>query len=149
MPLKFTPIQNKIIGILEQKDNCSISEIASFLGRPFSTVYHCVIVMENLGLVKTERVGKKRMVKISNPKSESSEEGESALKKAIQRFGLTDIDLVILKAEGENLADIAEQTGLLLNVIDLHISNILIRIKVETLIDARKIFFQQVPVSAS
>jgi len=60
--------------------------------------------------------------------------------KILKGLGLTDIDIKILQAEGENSVDIAKQTGMLVNVVELHKNNIFIRLGLKTLKEARQKF---------
>lgn len=133
---KITESRKEILEVLQKKNGSSINEIAQKTNRTRNITYHKIKQMERLRFVRTEKIGKEVYVFLVGNSEE--EKKETFFLKIIDSFGLTDTDVKVLRAKGEDTNDIAKQIGMLANMVEQRKNNIFIRLDVATLKQARQ-----------
>lgn len=134
-------VVEKILVFLQEKNKCpgvviefSVKEIFTALNLPLD--YKALGELNGLGLIRFENW------KVSLLEIENNEEECDILSffKTLTKLGLTNTDMKVLAAKGENPEEIAREKGLLINEVRRHKTNILIRLDAKDLKSARRKF---------
>jgi len=135
-------VMEKILCFLEERNPFPESTTAEFNVREVfaelgvhSNYYRPLDILRGLELIKFEN-GKMSRFKIEN----KGECDTVSFLQTLIRLGLTNTDMKVLVAKGDNPEEIAQQTGLLVNEVKRRESNILFRLKAKNLRSARMKF---------